>query len=158
MIADSSFQRMTAEVFSNILQIYELHLSLLSDLDRTIHEAMQGADPVSAVASLLYSYMHRFNIYLFYADQYSPAAYNLMVLVKSFPHVSALLKQQCDRANALHQRLDKPGYRELTLKALLIEPLKQIAVYSHILKVRAKRSCYVCLWWLLTTIVCTNRN
>lgn len=134
LISDSDFKRVVAEVFSNIIQIYELHLSFLSDLDALLHDSMCGGDPLSSVLALFQQFIPKLGIYLFYADQYNSASYNLYILTRSYPHLNATLKQVNDKANQLYQRQDKPGKRDFTLKTLLVEPMKQIARYGHYMK------------------------
>jgi hypothetical protein len=134
LISDSDFKRVVAEVFSNIIQIYELHLSFLSDLDAILHDSMCGGDPVGQLTALVQQFIPKLGVYLFYADQYNAASYNLYILTRSYSHINATLKQINDKANQLYQRQDKPGKRDFTLKSLLIEPMKQIARYAHYMK------------------------
>lgn len=120
------------EMFTHVAELYATHLDLLQNLD----DFFDGLSVLS-LPSLLLQHLHRFSVYVIYADNYNTAATNRQLLSQSYPQFNQLLKQKLDETNAIFQpHLGTPrAPRDFSLKALLIEPIKQIARYVNILRV-----------------------
>lgn len=136
-MGESDFKQVLMSIFGNIASIYRIHSQFVQELGKVIEESHGlGSDAAAAVEAVLTLWRFRlnfFSLYAVYADQYTSGAYHLFVLSKCFPHVNATLKAVQELAN---QRFSKIGGAppDLTLKHLLLEPLRHVAMETQLLR------------------------
>jgi hypothetical protein len=125
------------DMFSHVIVFYPMHLELLQQLDDTIDGLA-----LLPLSSLFLQHLHKFNVYVSYADNYIITAATRELLCQAYPPLHHLIKQKLDEVNALYQRHDNTAHshRDFSLKALLIEPIKQIARYVNVLRVLSETS------------------
>lgn len=123
-----------SNLFSNISALYNLHSYFINKLETVIEERIGTESILESMSSLFLNEYERFREYLHYSDHYSQSAYSLHMLCNSYPNMNEALRTIQDKANSIHQRIDKPLYRDFRLKELLLEPIKRIARYCQSFK------------------------